>query len=98
MPLIDSRYSIAVDATRIVDGAQSAPVSHGELTPRSGAVSMARLVPVTSKAFWTALPMSEPVVLVRNLTKEFNGLLAVDGISFEIQRAECFGILGPNGA
>ena len=37
-------------------------------------------------------------ILVENLTKEFNGLKAVDGISFEVKEGELFGLLGPNGA
>ena len=35
---------------------------------------------------------------VRNLTKEFNDLKAVDDISFQVQEGEIFGLLGPNGA
>jgi len=35
---------------------------------------------------------------VKNLTKEFNGLKAVDNISFEVKEGEIFGLLGPNGA
>jgi lipooligosaccharide transport system ATP-binding protein len=33
-----------------------------------------------------------------NLTKKFDDLTAVDGISFQINEGECFGFLGPNGA
>jgi lipooligosaccharide transport system ATP-binding protein len=32
------------------------------------------------------------------LVKEYGGLRAVDGISFQIHSGECFGFLGPNGA
>ncbi|MBI5286508.1 MAG: ABC transporter ATP-binding protein [Deltaproteobacteria bacterium] len=39
-----------------------------------------------------------PIVEVRNLVKVFNGLRAVDNISFEIHSGEILGILGPNGA
>lgn len=40
-----------------------------------------------------------PVILrVRNLTKNFNGLKAVDNISFEANSGEILGLLGPNGA
>jgi len=35
---------------------------------------------------------------VRNLTREYNGLRAVDGISFTVEAGEIFGFLGPNGA
>jgi ABC-2 type transport system ATP-binding protein len=35
---------------------------------------------------------------VQNLTRDFNGLRAVDSISFEVQPGEVFGFLGPNGA
>jgi len=41
---------------------------------------------------------SGDAIEVRNLTKRYNGLLAVDGISFEVKRGEFFGFLGPNGA
>jgi ABC-2 type transport system ATP-binding protein len=35
---------------------------------------------------------------VQNLTRDYNGLRAVDGISFSVQSGEIFGFLGPNGA
>lgn len=38
------------------------------------------------------------VITARNLVKEYNGLRAVNGITFSVRRQECFGILGPNGA
>ncbi|GAX90148.1 ABC transporter ATP-binding protein [Effusibacillus lacus] len=38
------------------------------------------------------------MLTVQNLSKRFGGLLAVDDISFEIQKGEIFGIIGPNGA
>jgi len=33
-----------------------------------------------------------------DLEKQFPGVRAVDGISFEVTRGSCFGLLGPNGA
>jgi len=37
-------------------------------------------------------------IRAKNLTKDFNGLIAVDNISFEVEKGEIFGLLGPNGA
>jgi ABC-2 type transport system ATP-binding protein len=34
----------------------------------------------------------------QNLTRNYNGLRAVDGISFNVEPGEIFGFLGPNGA
>jgi len=38
------------------------------------------------------------IVKVEGLTKKFNGLTAVDSVSFEVKHGEVFGFLGPNGA
>lgn len=38
------------------------------------------------------------VVEAQALRKEFDGLVAVDSIDFQVLRGECFGFLGPNGA
>jgi ABC-2 type transport system ATP-binding protein len=35
---------------------------------------------------------------VRNLRKEFDSVVAVDGVSLRVERGELFGLLGPNGA
>ncbi len=43
-------------------------------------------------------PLAEVFVDVRDLRKTFNGLTAVDGVSFTIEKGEIFGLLGPNGA
>ena len=40
----------------------------------------------------------EEAIAAWNLTKEYDGLLAVDHVSFEVNRGEVFGFLGPNGA
>ncbi len=41
---------------------------------------------------------SEPVIHVENLRRSFGDFWAVDGISFEVNRGEIFGLLGANGA
>lgn len=42
--------------------------------------------------------MTNPIVEVRNLTKVFDGFVAVDNISFRLYPGEIVGLLGPNGA
>ena len=37
-------------------------------------------------------------ILIENLTKKFEDVTAVDGLSLEIEKGELFGLLGPNGA
>jgi ABC-2 type transport system ATP-binding protein len=41
---------------------------------------------------------SDAVVSVRDLRKTYGSFLALDGVSFDIQRGETFALLGPNGA
>jgi len=38
------------------------------------------------------------MIEVKDLTKKFGSLVAVDGLSFVVERGEVFGLLGPNGA
>lgn len=40
----------------------------------------------------------ENIIEVKNLTKKFKDLTAVDNISFSVKKGEVFGFLGPNGA
>ncbi|MER6382188.1 ABC transporter ATP-binding protein [Streptomyces sp. NPDC001250] len=42
--------------------------------------------------------MSQPVVSLQDVRKQYKGVAAVNGVSFEIADGEFFGILGPNGA
>ncbi len=42
--------------------------------------------------------MSSKVLSVRGLRKDYGATVAVDGVSFEVNRNEIVGLLGPNGA
>ncbi|MBL7159015.1 ATP-binding cassette domain-containing protein [Candidatus Microgenomates bacterium] len=42
--------------------------------------------------------IKEPIIKVKNLTKKFNRLTAVDNISFEVEKGKFYAFLGPNGA
>ena len=41
---------------------------------------------------------AEVVLEVRNMTRRFGGLVAVNDVSFSVLRGEIFGLIGPNGA
>ncbi|MHA1234621.1 MAG: ATP-binding cassette domain-containing protein [Promethearchaeota archaeon] len=38
------------------------------------------------------------ILEVKNLTKKYSGLTAVNDFSFEVKRGEFTGLIGPNGA
>lgn len=42
--------------------------------------------------------MQKTIISVKNLTKKYDDLTAVNDISFEVYEGEIFGLLGPNGA
>jgi ABC-type multidrug transport system ATPase subunit len=48
-----------------------------------------KILPLKNKSF---------IIEVNNLSKLFNGIKAVDSVSFKIKKGEVFGFLGPNGA
>ena len=41
--------------------------------------------------------MATPALRVSELTKDFDGLRAVDGVSFQVEEGEFVGLIGPNG-
>lgn len=57
----------------------------------------AALQPVPTSGVGAARTL-EPVIVVRDVVKRYGDIVAVNGISFTVQRGEVFGILGPNGA
>ncbi|MCJ7626081.1 MAG: ABC transporter ATP-binding protein [Anaerolineaceae bacterium] len=44
------------------------------------------------------LKQDNPILLVQDVTKVFDGLRALDGVSFELQQGEILGLIGPNGS
>ena len=42
--------------------------------------------------------MAEKIIIVKNVSKTFPEVLAVNNLSFEVESQTCFGFLGPNGA
>lgn len=42
--------------------------------------------------------MSEKLLEIKNVTKQFGGLRAVDDVSFSLSRGGLYGLIGPNGA
>jgi len=43
-------------------------------------------------------PGPEPLLRVRDVSVRFGGIVALDGISFDVQRGQICGVIGPNGA
>lgn len=44
------------------------------------------------------MPQSTPAIALHSVRKAFRSVVAVEDVSFEVQRGEIFGLLGPNGA
>ena len=42
--------------------------------------------------------MAEKIIIVKNVSKTFPKVVAVNNLSFEVEAQTCFGCLGPNGA
>lgn len=42
--------------------------------------------------------MTDPAIRIDGLTKRFASFVAVDNLTFDVQRGEIFGLLGPNGS
>lgn len=83
--------SSPINNETIVDAVRSVPIDKDDLHGESDVVAFA--------AEHRRAVLDAPAVLqVRNLNKSFNGLKAVDNISFDLHQGEVISIIGPNGS
>ena len=83
--------SSPINNETIVDAVRSVPIDKDDLHGESDIVAFA--------AEHRRAVLDVPAVLqVRNLNKSFNGLKAVDNISFDLHQGEVISIIGPNGS
>lgn len=61
----------------------------------SGGVPVATVAPTVRAEVWPTAPV---VVQVQGLSKRFGGLVAVDGLDFELRQGTVAALVGPNGA
>jgi len=70
----------------------------GEETRRLGDTEIPNLPVSKSPSLVVSQSSPTPVVEVHDLVRRFGKFVAVDHVSFEVERGEIFGLLGPNGA
>jgi len=46
----------------------------------------------------SSIQMRTPTIAIKDLTRRFGALVAVDHVSIDVNRSEIFGLIGPNGA
>ena len=75
---------------------QRAPARHPQ--PPGGPAAQQPEPPGAPAARPSPAPAGPAAIVVRDVRKQYGEVHAVDGVSFEVQAGEFFGILGPNGA
>jgi ABC-2 type transport system ATP-binding protein len=93
-PRFEDGFMLLLRQSKSVSLSPSLSVSQSDLLspglPVSQSVSGSPNLPVSVS--------SDAVVQVRDMVRRFGGFVAVDHVSFDVQRGEIFGLLGPNGA
>jgi ABC-2 type transport system ATP-binding protein len=95
-PRFEDGFMVLLQQTRSKKRDQEQEDRQGDKETRT--VSESGDLPVSmSPGLQVSVP-SDAVVQVRDLVRQFGRFVAVDHVSFEVQRGEIFGLLGPNGA
>lgn len=55
-------------------------------------------MPASTSLTPTGTPPETPLLSVRDVSVRFGGIVALDGISFDVHRGQICGVIGPNGA
>lgn len=86
-----------VDLLARLSGVDSDEVRSAEVT--EGEASAAEVRPgVLTRTIERSHDLDGPLLVVSDLEKNFGGVRAVAGVSFEVTRGEIVGLIGPNGA
>ena len=80
----------------VAEGGIVAELEH--MTAEERAAHDAEVAEVVAPDREIAVDVGETLLELRELTVRFGGLVALDGVSFNIKRGEILGLIGPNGA
>jgi ABC-type branched-subunit amino acid transport system ATPase component len=69
-----------------------------QMTPEQRAEHFAEVAEAVAPDREIRAGVGETLLEVQDVTVKFGGLVALDGVSFSIQRGEILGLIGPNGA
>lgn len=101
--LITHDLGVAADrASRIVVLSQGSVVEEGPSVVSAPTHPYTRKLiaaaPSLSSTLRSPAPLAEPLVSVRDLAKSFDGIRAVDGVSFDIPRGQTLALVGESGS